>query len=120
MVQRPAIPPRPRTLVATAIAVILVFAFLYPMTGHIEDLMLPEGNRAIGYLVSTPLDAPGYYATVVFPKSLYLSVTTFTLVGSNQVGAVGPARFLVALESMLGVAFLALLVASLVPEPRVE
>lgn len=107
--------PQPRYVVAASLVVIVVFALLFPLVGHVVDTTLPEGERAVGYFVETPFDQPGYYATVVFVKSLHLSVSTFMLVGSSALHPVGTgARLLADLEALLGYVFLAMLVASLV------
>lgn len=109
--------PQPRYVVAASLVVIVVFALLFPLVGHVEDTTLPEGERALGFLIESPSEQPGYYATVVFPRLLHLSVSTFTLVGSSALHPVGTgARLLADLEALLGYVFLAALVASLVRE----
>jgi hypothetical protein len=101
----------PWRIVTISVLVIVVFAFLYPMTGHIEDLTLPEGNRAVGWLVERPTEAPRYYLTVVFLKSLYFSVVTFATLGYGDIRPVGTlARMLATAETVLGSVLIALLV----------
>jgi uncharacterized protein YjbI with pentapeptide repeats len=101
----------PWRVVGFSTLVILTFALLYPLTGHIEDMTLPEGSRAIGYFVEQPAEAPRYYITVVFLKSFYFSVVTFATLGYGDIRPVGTlARMLATVETGLGSLLIALLV----------
>ena len=113
MVSRELIPPRPWRIVWTAFVVILTFALLFPFTGGFAKT---TPDRAVTYTVSDPLGTPAWFLVSAFTESLHLSVQTFTLVGAEGLVPMGATRFLVDLEALLGMGFLALLVASLIRE----
>ena len=101
----------PLHVAAVSAFVMLLFAFPFPVVGFIVD---PVAGEAVGgYRLTTLFTNPGFYLTVVFDTSLHLSVQTFTTVGSSLRPA-GTARLLVDLESLLGVALIGLLWASLI------
>jgi hypothetical protein len=111
MGDRELVPPNPWRLFAVAVAVILAFAVLFPFAGGFVDT---TGDTSITYTVSDAFDAPASFVATVLAKSFHLSVLTFTLVGAEGLAPVGVTRFLVDLEALLGMGFLALLVASLI------
>lgn len=98
----------PWRIVAASLAVIVAWAFLYPLTGGLLD---STTHQVFGYVVEAPTDAPRYYATTVFLKSLYFSVVTFATLGYGDIQPVGAsARALATVETLLGSLLTALLV----------
>ena len=101
----------PLRVVSASAAVILVFAFLFPLVGAIANPV--TGAQVGGFDGTVLLDSPSFYIGIVLSTSLHLSVQTFTTVGSH-LRPTGAAQYLVDLESLLGVALLGLLWASLI------
>ena len=98
----------PWRIVAVSLLVILGWAFLYPLTGGLLDTAT---DKVFGYAVETPTEAPRYYMTTVFLKSLYFSVVTFATLGYGDIQPVGAtARALATIETLLGSLLVALLV----------
>ena len=98
----------PWRIIGVSLLVILSWAFLYPLTGGLQDTA--TGNT-FGLFVETPVDAPRYYLSTVFLKSLYFSVVTFATLGYGDIIPVGgPARALATVETLLGSLLTALLV----------
>ena len=98
----------PWRIIGVSLLVIIGWAFLYPLTGGLTDTA--TGNT-FGLFVETPVDAPRYYVTTVFLKSLYFSVVTFATLGYGDIIPVGgPARALATVETLLGSLLTALLV----------
>jgi hypothetical protein len=98
----------PWRIIAVSLLVIVSWAFLYPLTGGLTDTA--TGN-SFGFVVETPADAPKYYLTTVFLKSLYFSVITFATLGYGDIVPIGgAARALATVETLLGSLLTALLV----------
>jgi hypothetical protein len=100
----------PWRVVVAAVAVVVTFALVYPLAGGIATT---GGEATIHY------DATYYLQNLttfrlVFLRSLLVSIGAFTLVGTPGYVPLGYGRFLYGLESLFGMAFVALLTASLV------
>jgi len=97
----------PYRVIGTAAVVIVVCAFLFPLTGGIEETTGDDTARwALGNL-SGQLS----YIRLVLVKSLYFSTITFTTLGYGDISPVGTtARAVAGIESLLGALLTALLV----------
>lgn len=98
----------PWRVIGTSVALILVCAFIYPLTAGFQET---RADSAVTYSVFEPTDAPVPYLTRVFLKSLYFSVITFATLGYGDIRPVGGmARAVASVESFLGAVLMALLV----------
>lgn len=97
----------------TSLAVILVSAFLYPLVGGTTS---HRGGPTYAYTASDLLAlSPSPDAVVAtFLRNVYFSAVTFTTLGYGDVRPATPAaRTLASVESLLGAALIAMLVAVL-------
>lgn len=98
----------PWRIVSFSALVIVLFAILYPLTGGLLDTAV---ERAFGFRVETPADAPRFYFGTVFLKSLYFSAVTFATLGFGDIQPIGAwARMLATVETLMGSMLTALLV----------
>ncbi|MFC4552110.1 MULTISPECIES: hypothetical protein [Halorussus] len=102
----------PLILAGGAVATILLFSLVYPFTGFTSTV----GGNTITYQLSDPIAHPEWYLIIVWQKSLHLSVQTFALGGPTNLAPVGASTYLADLETLSGLAFLALFTASLIRE----
>lgn len=100
----------PRRVVVTSLVVVLVAAVLYPLLGGVA--ITTEGTQLTLFEpLGTPLDQlPGG----TWLANFYFSLVTFTTLGYGDIQpASAPAQLLAGIESFLGAALMALLVAVL-------
>lgn len=98
----------PYRVLLTSAVVIVGFAFLFPLTGGIQET---QGSQTITYTLENPENAPQWWIGRVLFKSLYFSVVTFATLGYGDIQPIGTsARFLAGLEALLGALLAALLV----------
>ena len=106
----------PWRVLATSVALMVLCAVLYPLTGGIQEVNL---DREITYTLEDPQTAPAWLLAEVFFKSLYFSAVTFATLGYGDIQPVGPwARTIAGLESLLGSLLMALLVFVLTSQMR--
>lgn len=97
----------PYRVVGTAAVVILVSAFLFPLTGGIEET---SGETSIIWSLENLEASPGFLL-FVYLKSIYFSIITFTTLGYGDIRPVGNlARAIAGIESLLGALLTAILV----------
>lgn len=101
---------RPWRVVGTSVVVILVCAILYPLLGGVA-----VDHSGTTLTVFEPLDTPlDELPGGTWLASLYFSLVTFTTLGYGDIQpASAPAQYLAGIESLVGAALLALLVAVL-------
>ena len=127
----------PWRVVATAAVIIVVCAALYPTTGGLQETVSPAGiggpenitenatanttvnetgtttqqDRTITWSIDDPDSTSQYALVLVFFRSLYFSVVTFTTLGYGDISPVGDtARAIAGLEALIGQLLVALLV----------
>lgn len=124
----------PWRVIATAFAVIVVCALIYPMTGGIQETVsqsagpIKEAARAtnatnitetnpstrqvtVTWSVDQALEQEPWALVTLFLRSLYFSAITFTTLGYGDIAPVGnAARVVAGLESLVGAMLTALLV----------
>ncbi|NHN43013.1 transporter [Halorubellus sp. JP-L1] len=97
----------PYRVIGTAAVVIVVCAFLFPLTGGIEET---TGDDTARWSLGNLSGSPAYIGHVIV-KSLYFSTITFTTLGYGDITPVGTtARVIAGVESLLGALLTALLV----------
>jgi uncharacterized protein YjbI with pentapeptide repeats len=97
-------------IVGISMGVILLFAFLYPISGTLLDT---AANKSIGWWINEPTDIknPLLFLTTVYLRSLYFSIITFATLGFGDIQPIGPwTRALAAVETLIGSLLIALLV----------
>lgn len=102
-------------VVGTSIVVILVWTVFYLFAGGIEETV--DSSDSVTHSLDLPfgplLDSPPELATTIF-ANLYFSVVTFTTLGYGDVQpSTGAVQLLAGIQSLLGAALIALLVAVL-------
>jgi hypothetical protein len=98
----------PYRILLTSLVVITVSAFLYPLTGGIEEI---NEERNISYSIENPERAPRWWIWTVLFKSFYFSVVTFATLGYGDIQPIGStARLVAGVETILGSLLTALLV----------
>lgn len=97
-------------LVVGAVIIILLFAFVYPFTG---GFISQDPQTAGFHYGSTSLFENPDTFLQIYLKSLEISIKSFTLTGVSNYTVLGVGRFLMGVESFLGMVFIALLSSSL-------
>ncbi|NHN46249.1 ion transporter [Halostella sp. JP-L12] len=106
----------PWRVIAASIALMVLCAVLYPITGGIQE---STAESAITYQLEDPADAPLWALSLVFFKSLYFSAVTFATLGYGDMQPIGEwARAIAAVESLVGSLLMALLVFVLTRSAR--
>lgn len=97
----------PYRVVGSAAVVILVCAFLFPLTGGIEET---SGETSIIWSIDH-LGQSIDFLVFIYLKSIYFSIITFTTLGYGDIRPVGNmARAIAGIESLLGALLTAMLV----------
>lgn len=97
----------PYRVIGSAAVVIVVCAFLFPLTGGIEESV---GEDTARWSLDNLTGRPAYIANVLV-KSVYFSSITFTTLGYGDIAPIGTAaRIIAGVESLLGALLTALLV----------
>ncbi|MFD1588928.1 pentapeptide repeat-containing protein [Halorientalis brevis] len=98
----------PWRVLAVSGLLVLVSAFLYPLTGGIQET---AGQTTLTYTIEEPTSPVLWHVSRTYVKSLYFSVVTYATLGYGDIQPVGLwARFLAGLETILGSLLIAILV----------